>query len=106
MRTLADIVGILLIVLGTLAIFAGCGLSAVSPGGSVLLWAGVAMVAVGLVFTNAAGKKTCPACAETVKYNAFKCKHCGFDFASEGKKAPGPTDPNALPHESGRLLGG
>lgn len=30
--------------------------------------------------------KTCPDCAEEVKVDARKCKHCGYEFQSAGRR--------------------
>ena len=38
------------------------------------LIAGILLLAVGV------RGKTCPECAETVRYGAAVCKHCGHDF--------------------------
>jgi predicted RNA-binding Zn-ribbon protein involved in translation (DUF1610 family) len=82
LRTLGDIVGFLLIILGVLFSLGGCVVSSINSGGGLMLWIGIAMIAVGWVISNAASKKTCPQCSESVKYKALKCKHCGQEFGA------------------------
>lgn len=40
------------------------------------------LAAVILLFLENKGVKTCPKCAEQVKTEAVKCKHCGHEFGS------------------------
>lgn len=44
------------------------------------------VVLIYLLFAGYNGKD-CPKCAEKVKTEAIKCKHCGHDFVSEVKKS-------------------
>jgi hypothetical protein len=47
---------------------------------SVPFWGGI--MAVGWwVISSTALHKECPTCAESARAKAFKCNHCGHDFA-------------------------
>ncbi|MDP2603467.1 MAG: zinc ribbon domain-containing protein [Deltaproteobacteria bacterium] len=86
MRTIADIFGIAILVFGILALVASCvgPMHAANP---ILFWWGIAMVALGWFISHNAVRKTCPQCAERVKYEAKKCRHCGFDFSPTPQSA-------------------
>jgi hypothetical protein len=37
---------------------------------------------IGWLTIKSVDRKKCPQCAETIKYKAVLCKHCGYDFAA------------------------
>jgi len=81
MRTLADIFAGMLFFAGLLITAAGF-LTVWHPVGGVFFWAGVALMIAGILIYRVSGRKTCPQCAERVKYEAKKCKHCGSELAA------------------------
>ena len=76
MRTIGDIVGLLLIVVGILSVIGGCSISTISPGGGVIFWIGVLFILAGWLISRGASSKTCPHCQERINHKATKCKHC------------------------------
>jgi len=83
MRTLADIFGYLVFVVGIMVAMAGCfGATLIGPAGGFVFWLGVIMIVVDWLIQSVASKKTCPHRAEEVKHKALKCKHCGHEFAA------------------------
>jgi len=72
--------GVLIALAGAITTLGGCLLGATLPRGGIIFYLGMAMVVLGWMISNAATKKTCPQCAELVKYKAMKCKHCGYEF--------------------------
>ena len=90
MRTLADIFGMLVFVLGILLFMLSC-LGPPHIGNSMFFWSGLILMAGGWVICHGANRKTCPQCAERVKVAAIKCKHCGHEFG------PPPRSPASEP---------
>jgi hypothetical protein len=82
MRALFDIAGGLTVALGIFMTLGGCVVGSINSGGYIMFWFGIALIVVGMIVCSAAGKKTCPKCAESVKYKALKCKHCGHEFGA------------------------
>jgi hypothetical protein len=80
------------------------------------LLAAILVLALGTPKVDPAGDgqhKKCPACAEWVKREALKCKHCGEVFhtatPSAGARAAGaqdPVQPSAASVAFGRSMGG
>jgi ribosomal protein L37AE/L43A len=60
-----------------------------TPGlaGGFSFWVGIGLMAVGWFISDSANKKTCPQCAERVKYEAKKCRHCGHEFAAAARSS-------------------
>ena len=88
-RTIVGIFGGLLVAAGVFGIFSGCVLISTNRngGGSALVF-GLAALLIGWLIIHASDRKTCPQCAEKVKYEAKKCKHCGHMF---DRPAPDPA---------------
>ena len=84
MRTLADIFGMLVFAAGLLCFFLSC-VGPTHAANPMLFWAGIALMAGGVVVCHGANRKTCPQCAERVKYEAKKCRHCGHEFAAAAR---------------------
>jgi zinc transporter ZupT len=82
MRVLGDIVGILIVVVGVLSVLAGLALSS-----RFYFLLAVALFVVAGLILRAASHKSCPQCAESVKHEALKCKHCGHQFATAPKSS-------------------
>ena len=81
MRTLLHVVGLLFIVAGAACLIGGCALLTVNDAWITFLF-GLAMMVIGWVIANAADKKTCPQCSESVKLKALRCRHCHHEFAA------------------------
>lgn len=68
--------GVLLIVLGLF--------DAVLPVpalvGAVFFWPGFVLLITGMRISRGSSRKTCLQCAERVKFNAVKCRYCGYEF--------------------------
>jgi hypothetical protein len=77
-RNGADIFGGFVAIVGVLIMVAGCSMLASAP--AVLL--GAAMIVIGWLISRESTLKVCPQCAEKVKVEALKCKHCGNEFAA------------------------
>jgi len=88
MRTLADIFAGMVVVVGILLLL-GALVTVGHPSGfaSTLFWVGLFLLAGGIMIARSAGRKTCPQCAERVKYEAKKCRHCGHDFSPTPQSA-------------------
>jgi hypothetical protein len=84
MRKLLDVIGLVLFSLG---IFSAVGFAAlIYQTGADLnfqFWLSMAVIVVGWMLSSTATKKYCPKCAETIKYKALRCKHCGYDLGEE-----------------------
>ena len=80
MRTLAVIFGMLLIAIGALSMFAGCSLTRDGSTAMFYLVLGGIMIVGGWLVCRASGRKRCPSCAESVREEALRCKHCGHEF--------------------------
>ena len=82
MRKLLDIIGLLLFAGGIWFALGGYVLGTVTANVAATLtfWIGVAMAVFGAVLSWTATHKYCPKCAETIRYKAIRCKHCGADL--------------------------
>jgi hypothetical protein len=87
-RTMADVFAIVLCIAGVLGIFAGVVFLVDTPNnigrglGAPLFWSGLVILVLGVILSRTASRKTCPQCAERVKLEANKCRHCGQDFSA------------------------
>lgn len=84
MRGLFDFIGGAMAVFGVLFMLASLGMpgAGVGGGGTIFLF-GLCLTAAGLIVCRTANRKTCPQCAEAVKYSALKCKHCGSEWSQQ-----------------------
>lgn len=81
MRALAGVIGIVFWAGGIIMICAV--VLGEARGSGALLALGAALLITGVIISRSATHKTCPQCAERVRYEALKCKHCGHEFASK-----------------------
>ena len=80
MRKVADFAGLLLVIIGGFLLLFGWLVGGQSAGFEIFF--GILFIAVGLLTSYVATHKTCPQCAERVKHEAFKCRHCGHQFGT------------------------
>ena len=81
MRTVQDIIGIVLTGFGFLLI-----LVALLLGGWLAPFLlGIVLLMLGIFISRIATQKTCPSCYERVKYVTEKCKYCGYVFEDAPK---------------------
>ena len=75
MRTLSNILGLLMVVFGV----GLCGMSHVAvEGGRLSCVFGIVLTAAGaMMICSRALHTSCPQCSEQVKLTALKCMHCG-----------------------------
>jgi predicted amidophosphoribosyltransferase len=50
-------------------------------------------------YFDSAESKNCPACAETIKYEAKVCKHCGYEFSEQDLKRQMEEREQLLKHD-------
>ena len=77
MRTIGDIIGIIMAGFGFLFMFV---FSWLFYGGAASFLFGVILLMLGMFISRRATNKTCPSCYERIKYDTPKCKHCGHAF--------------------------
>ena len=80
MKKVADLAGLLLIIIGGFLLLFGWLVRGQGAGFEIFF--GILFIAIGLITSYAATHKTCPQCAERVKQEALKCKHCGHQFGT------------------------
>ena len=81
-RTFVACIGGCLVAYAFFGIGSGCLLiSTHRSGGDFALVSGLIALVIGWLIIRTSGRKHCPECAEKVKYEAKKCKHCGSVFA-------------------------
>ena len=86
MRAFADIIAIVIAGFGLLFMLAGWLVAGTGAGGFVFIL-GLIMLAVGVIVSRSVSRKTCPQCADRVKYEALKCKHCGHEFVAPARSS-------------------
>jgi ribosomal protein L40E len=77
MRTIRDIIGIIIAGFGFLFMFV---FSWLFYGGIGSFLFGAILVMLGMFMSHRARHITCPSCYERIKYNDTKCRHCGHTF--------------------------
>ena len=80
-RVLIDLIGVIFFVVGLFLLMGSCALCG-HAAGHLSLWFGASLLAAGAIICRAANRRTCPECAERVKFAALKCEHCGHTFAT------------------------
>ena len=79
MRTLCNILGLLMAVFGVFLLIGSWAMPRIDLEGGVgmIVVFGIVLTGAGLMISNRASHKPCPQCSEQVKLTALKCKHCG-----------------------------
>jgi hypothetical protein len=83
-RSLADILGLLIAFVGVIIAFDSCEKMKTNPDAASFFWLGIFMILGGWLIGRAASTKICPHCAERIKRQATRCKHCGGEVAVTG----------------------
>lgn len=81
MQFVLQLLGKLVLCVGIMLTVVSCVLGSVAgtgTGGAPFM--GIALIIGGGVLWHRSSNKTCPSCAERVKYQARKCPHCGADL--------------------------
>ncbi len=83
MEFVSQILAKLLICVGIMITAVSCVLgSVVGSGAGGVPLIGLAFIIGGAVLWNKTSTKLCPACAERVKSQARKCRHCGAELVT------------------------
>ena len=85
MRALGNLIGVLVLLAGVFLAapsFAKIASGEAGAGGPLMI--GVILTGFGFYVCRLAVGKKCPSCAESVKTEALKCRHCGHEFPPAG----------------------
>jgi hypothetical protein len=77
-RAVLDILGHLVLVIGSIVTTAACFLAdSIPPAATFPFWVGLSLMSAGWAITSIVPCRTCPRCAEPVRRKASLCQYCG-----------------------------